>query len=128
MFSSLQEFVITGDTKLSEKQLRPVVQMIVDGYNFTAGSFEFTDDGRFVLYDFTADGRNNIDKENSKSAQYLWKLIDLYFATDKYKKAMQAIPMPGGDGSCYPGWRMRLDNSEIEDKIIIEPCWAFYHK
>ncbi len=131
MFASTAEFVLTGDKKI-EKQMKAAINLIINGFSFKPVAFRMLDDGRAVFYDYLHDKEKYSDiilisKEN-QNEEFLTSLVNLYLASDKYRQAIYNIPRFEGDGSYYEGWRMSLDNTTEIDKIIVEPCWAFYHK
>lgn len=131
MFSSCAELVITGDKKV-ENQLKSAVSLILDGFGFKPVAFHMLPSGRAILYEYfpkdkCQTGLIEISKEN-QNVNFIKSMISMYLMTANYETAMRNIPRCEGDGSYYEGWRMTLDNSNIDDKIIIEPWWAFYHK
>lgn len=131
MFSSCAELVITGDSKI-EVQIKSAIALVMDGFGFKPVAFHMLPDGKAVLYeslpkDRTQAGLIEIETEN-RSAVFVAALINLYLMTSNYTNAINKLPRYEGDGSYYKGWRMILDNSNIDDKVIIEPWWAFYHK
>lgn len=131
MFASNSEIIITGDSKI-EEQITSALSLIINGFNFQPVGFQMLPDGRAVLYErmpntLSQSGIMEITKEDCK-VSYLVALLQLHFSSSNYKRAMLSIPQCEGDGSSYMGWRISLDNYNIDDKIIIEPWWAFYHK
>ena len=131
MFSSCAELVITGDSKV-DTQMRHTIALVIDGFGFKPKAFKMLEDGRAVLYDTLPEnkyqaGLIEITKENC-NASFILALIKLWLQSSNYSKSLFAMPKFEGDGGYYEGWRMTLDNRNIDEKIIFEPWWAFYHK
>ena len=131
MFSSCAELTITGDSKM-KSQMNAALSLVMDGFNFKPVAFRMSQDGRAVLYEAMPaekyrDGLIEISSEN-RSVGFVAALVEVYLISANYNKAIHNIPKEEGDGSYYAGWRMTLDNYQIDDKVIIEPWWAFYHK
>ena len=131
MFSSNAEITITGDSHF-EIQMQKALKLIIDGFGFKPEEFRVREDGCAVFYEKAPKETNclsvfPIDKEN-RNIEYLETLVKLYLASSAYNKAMHSLPQCGGDGGCYKGWRMELDTSDMHNRLVIYPWWAFYHK
>lgn len=131
MFSSNQEFVITGDLAFIEKQLKAAIDLAMHGFGFVPVAFSVSNDGKMIFYDYVPilEMQDKIPiREQNRTVTFVCKIMELQTMSYEFKNALTQLPKDETDGSYESGWKLTLDNSQIGDRLVLEPFWVFYHK
>lgn len=119
MFSSKQIFQINGDSK---EYLKKTLNFIFDFMNTSAPSGYYENGDNFILS--FSDYDNSVKYQFKMNTTMLSEQIYNWLENDKlYYGEEEEI-----DGNSYKGWRIEVDNQYITSRLIIYPCWIYYHK
>ncbi len=132
MFCSNQKCVICGDTS-NTKALNKVLDLVCSGYLFYPKFYRIGDDGYLYFYKYMFDKKDNVIEisEEDRTIEFYFSIIQMYFNSFKYRDTLKnrtENECAGLDGSSHAGWLLVLDNSGMDDIVIIKPYWCFYHK
>lgn len=128
MFSSNQEFCVTGEVR-DKEQVALVIKALLEGYRFKTKSYEIKD-GTFILYDFNEENSGNVIDVKDCNPNYISQLVELYFCSSAYNIALTntVSDCRNLDGSLTPGWKLEVVENSYYKRVIIIPFWCFYHK
>lgn len=130
VFSSNQKLHISGECGCN-KNIIGAVKMLLVGYEFRPRYYFYDANGWLHFRSFVCESDKSKLKvveiqEEDLNENYVVKLIELYFESNKFNNGLNNIYKENGDGGNYKGWEMEIN--KIENEIIIKPFWAFYHK
>lgn len=142
MFSSNQKLVVTGDKLKDLKQfLNCTLEMWLPIKNpklkhWGVKGYEITENDGLNLYIYIDEDIENravlIPEEEIGNEEYLFKVVEQYLVSNKYKKLLEKTynPDKNADGVSHPGWELTTNKygCGFSEGIKIRPFWTFYHK
>lgn len=135
MFSSNQEFVITGDKKGNLLEVLKLVDTLYgirkpgENYGHTVQGFIYNEDSFEMLWSAKdIKGVSSIPKNTVESMHNM--VLSFLENTANYDKASGEN---SGDGGCKKGWKVTRggrmnDNYQFYVIVKVEPFWTYYSK
>lgn len=127
LFSSNQVFKVSGNNT-DFKALTGVIRLLMEDFKVIFKSYMICKGGLLFSVRKEVD-YTEIDPDDSRSVDYIVRLIDLYLHSNVYRKSKEEKCKDiFGDGSVEDGWEISVCSETFNSVVKVVPFKCFYHK